>query len=233
MAARGHRRWAWWGILFAPLFIASIVAGNALLATKSLYLPQASAAELRAFYTGNRTAILVQSALQALAALALYRFGRGVTTTLRPVARRAATTRTMAAGTAAASGFLVLAIGCSLLLTASAASLGDAAITVLGKATLMFGGALHLIGLATLITAASITTLRSGTRGRWVGYYGQVIGPLMLLSVLSIVWAPLVKAEVPWRLLASVWIIGVAIVALRGRLDTRGAVPYVPARNLP
>lgn len=232
MAITGNRRWAWWGILFVPAFIGSIVAGNALLATKSLYLPEASAAELRAFYTANRSAVLVQSALQALAAFALYRFGRGVTAALRPFARRDTSARTMVAGTAAAAGFLFLAIGCSLLLAAGAGSFSDAAITLLGRATLTFGGALHLLGLAALITSASVTALRSGTSARWVSHFGRVVGPLMLLSALSIIWTPLVKAEVPWRLLASVWIIGITIAALRGRLATPRTVPHVQTRNL-
>ncbi|MGW5669925.1 hypothetical protein [Micromonospora sp. NPDC003776] len=217
MATRSNRRWGWWGILFALAFIASIAAGNALLSGKALYLPDASAADLRTFYQHNATAVLVQSALQALAAVALYRFGRGLETALQPTAGPRAAAG-MAAGTAVASGFLFLSVACSLLLAAIAKQADDPIVTGVGKATLLSGGVLHLIGLALLVAASSVVALRSATRTRWVFHYGRIIGPLLALSVISIAWPPFVKAEVLWRLLAIVWIGGVAVAVLRGRI---------------
>jgi hypothetical protein len=220
MAVRKSRRWGWWGIVFVLAFVASIPAGNALLAGKSLYLPGASTAELRGFYPGNATAVLVQSALQTLAAFALYRFGRGVWAALQPAAGGGRAVPVMAAGTVAAAGFLFVSVIWSLLLVVSAASASDAIVTGLGKAALLCGGALHLTGLALLVTAASAVALRSGTRTRWVFHYGRIVGPLLALSAISIGWPPLVKAEVLWRLLAIVWIVGVAVAALRGRIGS-------------
>ncbi|MCW3819328.1 hypothetical protein ONA91_33290 [Micromonospora sp. DR5-3] len=219
MVTRSDRRWGWWGILFVLAFIASIPAGNALLAGKALYLPDASAAELRAFYQDNLAAVLVQSALQAVAAVALYQFGRRVGAALEPAAgRREAAVAT--AGTTAAAGFLFLSVVCSLLLLVTAPSAGAAVVAALGKATLLAGGPVHLLGLSLLVTASSVVALRSGTRTRWVFHYGRVAGPLLALSIISIGWSPFVKAEVLWRLLGVIWIVSVAVAALRGGISS-------------
>jgi hypothetical protein len=219
VVVRTSRRWGWWGILFVVAFVASIPAGNALVAGKTLYLPGASAAELRDFYTGSGTAVFVQSALQALAAFALYEFGRGI----RATVGRGRSVPVMTVGTVAAAGFLFVSDICSIVLAVSAKATGDGLVSGLGKATLLSGGTLHLLGLAALVTAASGVALRSGTRTRWVFHYGRVVGPLLALSAVSIVWPQFVKAEVLWRLLAIVWIVGVAVAALRGRIGSSHA----------
>jgi hypothetical protein len=218
VAVRSSRQWGWWGIAFVVAFVASIPAGNALTVGKSLYLPGASAAELRDFYTGSGTAVLVQSALQTLAAFALYRFGRGVGAALQRAGDRGRAVLAMAAGTAAATGFLFLSVVFSLVLVVSAKSAGDGIVAGLGKAALLSGGALHLIGLALLVSASSVVALRSGTRTRWVFHYGRIVGPLLVMSVISIGSPPLMKIEPLWRLLAIVWIVGVAVAVLRGRI---------------
>jgi hypothetical protein len=65
------RRWGWWGFVFTAAFVASLVAGGALAVGKTLYLPGASAAQLRDFYSANGLAVGVQSGLQAVAAVLL------------------------------------------------------------------------------------------------------------------------------------------------------------------
>jgi hypothetical protein len=75
-----NRRWGWWGFVFTAAFVASLVAGGALAVGKTLYLPGASAAQLRDFYSTNELAVSVQSGLQALAALALLLFGHRLRT---------------------------------------------------------------------------------------------------------------------------------------------------------
>ncbi|NJC73839.1 hypothetical protein HC031_29605 [Planosporangium thailandense] len=219
MVVRTGRRWGWWGVLFVVAFVASIPVGSALVAGNTLYLPGASAAELRDFYTVSGTAVFVQSALQALAAFALYEFGCGA----RATVGRGRSVPVMTAGMVAAAGFLLVSDICSILLAVTAQTTSDGLVSGLGKATLLSGGTLHLLGLAVLVTAASGVALRSDTRTRWVFHYGRVVGPLLALSVVSTVWPPFVKAEVLWRLLAIVWIVGVAVAALRGRIGSSQA----------
>lgn len=220
MMVGSSRRWGWWGIAFVVAFIVSIPAGNALTVGKSLYLPGASAVELRGFYTTSTTAVLVQSALQMLAAFALYRFGRGVVAALQPAAGGGRAVSAMAAGAVAAAGFLVVSVVSSLVLVVSAKSASDATVAGLGKVTLLSGGPLHLVGLAVLIGAASFVAVRSHTATRWVFHYGRIAGPLLAVSVISIAWPPLTKAEMLWRLLAIIWIVGVAVAVLRGRISS-------------
>jgi hypothetical protein len=183
-----NRRWGWWGLVFTAAFVASLVAGGALAVGKTLYLPGASAAQLRDFYSTNALAVSVQSGLQAVAALALLLFGHR----LRTYGRAAY------GGAIVATGFLAL--------------------SVLGRAALICGGALHLLGTAVLMRSASTGALRTGARTRWVFRYGLVAGVLIALACASIVWSPLIRLEPVFRLLAMVWIIGVSVAVLRGRL---------------
>jgi hypothetical protein len=211
-----NRRSGWWGFVFTAAFIASLVAGGALAVGKTLYLPDASATQLREFYSTNGLAVGVQSALQAVAALALLMFGR----------RLRAFGRAGYGGTVAAAGFLGLSVVLSVVLTVVAASATDGTLSVLGRAALICGGALHLLGTAVLMWSVSGGALRSGARTRWVFHYGLIAGPLVALSCASILWSPLIKLEPLFRLVAIVWIIGVAVAVLRGRLGrTLAAVP--------
>ncbi|MEV1331409.1 hypothetical protein AB0J20_17745 [Micromonospora costi] len=216
------RRWAWFGPAFVVAFVASIVVGGALATGDSLYLPDASVADLRAFYGHNLPAVVAQSALQVLAAVALYRFGRGLHRNLWPDRPDGLDRlgRMAAWGNAAAAGFLLLSVLTSVTLAAVAEPADAGVVSALGTATLLSGGALHLAGLAVFVTASSVAaSLRRRTRGRWTFRYGRWAGPLVAVSVVSIVWPPLLRLEPLWRLVAVVWIVGVAVAALRGGLD--------------
>lgn len=217
-AAPGRRwGWGWWGIAFVVAFVASIAAGNALKVGESLYLPDASVAQLRDFYAGSGTAVLVQSALQILAAVALYRFGWRLRTALRAEGTRAGAV--MGWGTAITAGSLLASVLCGLALLLVAVQAGDTTVAGLGRAALVLGGAAHLLGSGLLITAASAVAWRSHRRPRWVFGYGRFAGPLVAASALSILVPPLVRPEPAFRLLAAVWLVGVGIGVLRGAFD--------------
>ncbi|MEV4199669.1 hypothetical protein [Micromonospora globbae] len=215
------RRWAWFGPAFVVAFVASIVVGGALATGDTLYLPDASVADLRAFYGHNLPAVVAQSALQVFAAVALYLFGRGLHRGLWPDRLDGLDRlgRVAAWGNAAAAGFLLLSVLTSVTLAAVAERAGAGVVSALGTATLLCGGALHLAGLAVFVTASSVAGLRRRTRGRWVFRYGRWAGPLVAVSVVSIVWPPLLRLEPLWRLVAIVWIVGVTVAALRNGLD--------------
>ncbi|MGK5740250.1 hypothetical protein [Micromonospora sp. URMC 103] len=223
-AGAGGRRWGWWGITFVVAFVASIAAGNALQAGESLYLPDASVAQLRDFYGGSDTAVLVQSALQALAAVALYRFGFRLRAALSAEGTRAGAVTVW--GTVVGAGAMLASVLCALALLLVAPSAGDTTVSGLGRATLVLGGAVHLLGSGLLIAAASVAAWRSRRRPRWVFGYGRVAGPLVAASALSAVLPPLVRPEPAFRLLAAVWLVGVGVGVLRGRLvGTSGDQP--------
>src|SRR6185369_9826771 len=125
-----NRRWGWWGPVFAATFVISLVAGGVLAVGKTLYLPDASAAQLRDFYSANGLAVGVQSGLQVVAALALFLFGRRL-----PASGRAAS-----GGSVAAAGFLGLSAVLSLLLTIVAPDTPESVLSMLGRAILICGG---------------------------------------------------------------------------------------------
>lgn len=203
--------------MFVVAFLASIVAGNMLTVGPSLYLPGASVEQLRVFYGTSGAAVIVQSGLQALAAIALYWFGIRMRAALRGAGGRRAVTA-MGWGTGIAAGSLLASVGCALVLMLVAASASDGAVAGLGRSTLVLGGAAHLLGSGLLITVTSTVALRSGARTRWVFGYGRFAGPVVALSAVSVLFPPLIRPEPPFRLLAAVWIVGAAVAALRGRL---------------
>ncbi|MEV4808652.1 hypothetical protein [Micromonospora avicenniae] len=208
MTGLDSRRSGWWGFVFTAAFVGSLIAGGALAVGKTLYLPGASAAQLRDFYSSNGLAVGVQSGLQVVAAFALLLFGR----------RLRAFGRAVYGGAVAAAGFLGLSVLLSVLLTVVAASASDAVLSGLGRAALICGGALHLLGTGVLMRSASAGGLGSGATTRWVFRYGLLAGPLVALACVSIPWPPLIKLEPLFRLAAIVWIIGVAVAVLRGRI---------------
>src|SRR3712207_6281869 len=61
------------GVLFVGFFIASLLLGG-VLASTSLPMPGAPAAEVARYYNDGRTAVLVASTLQALSAVSLIVF---------------------------------------------------------------------------------------------------------------------------------------------------------------
>jgi hypothetical protein len=193
------------GPLFVAGFIASIAAGAALAKT-SLFLPGASANELRDYYTHSGAAVVTAAVLQILAAGALLWFGRGVADTVGG-GRRVKTMAWIAAGAFAASAVL------SLVSMAMAATASDGTLHLVGRLTLALGGPAHLLGLGGLIWIASRAARESGRGPRWVWKFGTVVAPLMLLSLVSVAAPPLVRAEPLWRLLTAVWIITVSLRA--------------------
>ena len=215
--AGAGRRWGWWGIAFVVAFVASIAAGSALTVGQGLYLPEASVMQLRAFYGANGATVLVQSALQLLAVIAIFRFGYRLRAALRPTSARASAA--IGCGTAVAAGSMLASVLCVLALLAFATSASGAIVAGLGKAALVLGGAVHLLGSGLLITVASAVASRSHLRPRWVFLYGRAAGPLVAASALSVVVPPLVRPEPAFRLLAAVWLVGVSIGALRGRFS--------------
>jgi hypothetical protein len=214
------RRWGWWGIVFVAAFVAGIAAGSALKAGESLYLPDASVAQLRDFYAASRAAVLVQSALQILAAVALYRFGWRLRTALHAEGTRAGAV--LGWGTAISAGSLFASVVCGLALLVVAGQAGDTTVAGLGRAALVLGGAAHLLGAGLLITAASAVARRSHRRPRWVFGYGRFVGPLVAASAVSVLLPPLVRPEPAFRLLAAVWLVGSGIGVLRGAFDEVG-----------
>ncbi|MDH6710101.1 hypothetical protein P3T27_006850 [Kitasatospora sp. MAA19] len=207
MDSRNLRRgWRLGGPIFVVGFIASLVFG-AVLARGSVFLPTATAGQLRGYYDHSGTAVAVSSLLQLVAAAGLLRFGLGVSAAVG-ADRRARFAMWLAAGAFAVSSVLALA------LAAVAARAGDGTLLVLARLTLAVGGPIHLTGLAGLLWYVSRRALAQGRGPRWLVLFGVAVGPLLLLSLVSIPVPAVTRAEPLWRLLAAVWITGVSAVGL-------------------
>ncbi|MFJ3339440.1 hypothetical protein [Streptomyces sp. NPDC086766] len=193
--------------MFVIGFVASLVAG-ALLARSSLFLPGATAGQLRDYYTGSQLAVGVSSLLQLLAAAGLAWFGHGLSAAVG--AGRWATSATWLAASA-----FVLSCALSLSLVAVAGSVGDGTLLVLARLTLAFGGPVHLTGLAGLLWFSSRAALAHGQGPRWVMRFGILISPLLLVSLVSLILPAVTRGEPLWRLLAAVWLIAVSAANLR------------------
>lgn len=193
--------------MFVIGFVASLITG-ALLARTSLFLPGATAGQLRDYYTGSQLAVGVSSLLQLLAAAGLAWLGRGVS------AATGAGRRARYATWIAASAF-VLSCALSLSLVAVAGSVGEGTLLVLARLTLAFGGPVHLAGLAGLLWFSSRAALADGQGPRWVMRFGVMIAPLLLVSLVSLLLPAVTRVEPLWRLLVAVWLIAVSAADVR------------------
>ncbi|MCO6005283.1 hypothetical protein NE236_09820 [Actinoallomurus purpureus] len=206
------RGWRPAGVGFVLAFVASLVASG-VLARTSLYLPDASAAELREYYTGSVAAVVAASTLQAVAALGLAWFSAGLARTLDPAAGPIAGRVRWAGGVSAAA--FAASVVLSLLLVLIADDAGDGTLTILGRSTLACGGALHLTGMGVLVWLVSRNGLATGFRPRWALRFGLVLAPLLAVSMVSIVATPVTRLEPLWRLLSAVWLIAVCAAGRR------------------
>ncbi|MCO6000034.1 hypothetical protein [Actinoallomurus rhizosphaericola] len=205
------RAWRPAGVGFVVAFVAGLVASG-VLAKTSLYLPDASAAQLREYYTGSAAAVVTAATLQAIAAVCLAWFTAGLARTLVPEGPAAGRVRWAGGASAAAFG---ASVALSLLLVAIADDAGDGTLTVLGRVTLACGGALHLTSLGILIWLVSRTGMATGLRPRWALRFGLVVAPLLAVSMVSIVVTPVTRLEPLWRLLSAVWLVAMATAGRR------------------
>ncbi|MFL6057041.1 MAG: hypothetical protein ACJ72W_29705 [Actinoallomurus sp.] len=204
--------WRLAGVGFVLAFVASLVASGAL-ATMSLYLPDASAAQLREYYTGSVAAVVTAAILQAVGAVCLAWFSVGLARTLDPAAGPVAR-RVRWAGWVSAAAFAASVV-LSLLLVLIADGAGNGTLKGLGRLTLACGGALHLTGLGILVWFVSRSGLPAGFRPRWALLFGLVLAPLLAVSLVSIVVTPVTRLEPLWRLLSAIWVIALCVAGRR------------------
>lgn len=202
-----RRGWRLGGPVFVIGFVASLIAG-AVLARSSLFLPGATAAQLRDYYSHSGIAVGVSALLQLVAAVGLVWFGVGVSTAV------GAGRRARVATWVAAAAFVVSCV-VSLTLVAVASGVGDGTLLVVARLTLAFGGPVHLAGLAGLLWFGSRAALAAGRGSRLVMRFGVVVSPLLLASLASLAVPAVTRVEPLWRLLAAVWLIAVSASALR------------------
>ena len=209
--------WALSGVLFAAFFIVGVVLGG-VLASTTLPLPGAPAAEVARYYDDSRTAVLVLSLFQVLSAVLLFVFVASVATFARSTAgeRRALPGLTSGGGALAAAFLLVSALlGWVLALTAG--GLGLDLVGTLRSLNFLSGGTLHVASLGLFMGAASIAALRAKALPRWIPWLGIVAAALSILSLASLVLFPASVLIPLGRLLAFVWSIAVGLVLALGK----------------
>ena len=210
------------GVLFAAFFIASLVLGG-VLASTSLPMPSAPAAEVARYYNDSRTAVLVASTLQALSAVSLIVFAGCVAAFVRRPAGETGVSPHMALGggiLAATSLLLSVCLSIALVPVAAGGNLG--LIDTLRELNFLAGGPVHIPLLGLFVGAASIAALRAKALPRWIYWIGISAATLSLLSLTSLLWFPATLLLPLGRLLAFVWSVAVSFALVRTDLSTGG-----------
>ena len=206
-AMRPPRFWRIGAPLFVGGFVASLVAGSVLVPV-SLFLPAAGTAELRTYYTQGTLGVTVAAVLQLVAAGGLVWFGDGLAIASGGDRRVRSSTRLSAVAFALSSLL-------SLVLVGLASGTADSTLLLLARLTLSFGGPVHLAGLAGMLWFASRDGLAVGRGPRFLLRAGSVIGPLQLVSLLSLAITPVTRVEPLLRLLAALWLLSIACSGVR------------------
>jgi len=223
ITARSRNLRALGGVLFAAFFIAGGVLGG-VLASGSLPLPGAPAAEVARYFTESRTAVLVSGLFQVLSAISLFVFVAPVTAFARRIAgeRRALPGLTSGGGALAAVFLLVSALlGWVLALTAAGLELD--LVGTLRNLNFLSGGAAHVASLGLFVGATSIAALRARALPRWILWLGILAAALSILSLASLVWFPATILLPLGRLLSLIWSIAVGLVLALGKQREPGA----------
>ncbi len=208
------------GVLFAAFFIASLVLGG-VLASTSLPMPGAPAAEVARYYNDSRTAVLVVGSLQALSAVSLIVFATCVAAFMRRPAGETGVLPHMALGGGnLAAAFLLLSVCLSVALIPVAAGGNLGLVDTLRELNFLAGGPVHIPLLGLFVGAAAIAGLRGKALPRWISWIGILAATLSLLSLTSLLWFPATMLLPLGRLLAFVWSVAVSLVLVRNELST-------------
>ena len=208
------------GILFAAFFIASLVLGG-MLASTSLPMPGAPAAEVARYYNDSRMAVLIASSLQALSAVSLIIFAVCAAAFVRrPTGESGVLPHIALGGGVSAAAFLLLSAGLSVALVPVAAGGNLGFIDTLRELNFLAGGPVHIPLLGLFVGAASIAALRAKALPRWISWIGISAATLSLLSLTSLLWFPATVLLPLGRLLAFVWSVAVSLVLVRNDLST-------------
>ena len=208
------------GVLFAVFFIASLVLGW-VLASTSLPMPGAPAAEVARYYNDSQTAVLVVSTLQTLSAVSLIVFAGCVAAFVqRPAGETGVLPHMALSGGILAAAFLLLSVCLSVALVQVAAGGNLGHIDTLRELNFLAGGPVHIPLLGLFVGAASITALRAKALPRWIYWIGISAATLSLLSLTSLLWFPATLLLPLGRLLSFVWSVAVSLVLVRNDLST-------------
>lgn len=215
--------WALGGILFAVFFITGGVLGG-VLASGSLPLPGAPAAEVADYYTENRTAVLVSGLFQVFSASSLFVFALCVASfVIRSAGERGVLSGLALGGGTSAAIFLLVSALLGWVLTVTAAGLGLDLVSTLRDLNFLFGGVAHVVSLGLFVGVTSIAALRAKALPRWIFWLGTLVAALSILSLTSLVFFPATILLPLGRLLAFVWSIAVGLVLAFGKRRELGA----------
>ena len=214
---RQRNLWALSGVLFAALFLASLVLGG-VLAAGSFPLPGAPATDVTRYFTESRTAVLVSGSFQVLSAASLLAFAPCVASLVRSTENGtgALLGLTLGGGNLAAI-FLLASALLGWVLALAAAELGPGLVGTLRSLNFLTGGAAHVASLGLFVGAASIAALGAKALPRWILGLGVVAATLSILSLVSLLWFPATILLPLGRLLSLVWSIALGLVLALGR----------------
>lgn len=202
-----------WGIGFAAAFILSLLLAAAL-ATGSLPLPDDPVDDVVAYTRDNEAVIVLVAALQALSAIALWRFVPAVTTLVERYERGPVRIALLAGAVSAVS--LAFSAVFTIVQVVIVSADSRTGVGLVRDLTYYLGGVMHLVSLAPVIGIHAWPAARGRLPVRWLGIVGMIAVVACYLTILS----PFISATTVFlplgRLLAFVWSVGVGILLLRG-----------------
>jgi hypothetical protein len=213
--------WSVWqpltGVVFAALFLAQSVVGDAL-ATIPLPLPGAPAAEVARYFTASQTAAVAGAVAQIVTAVSLLVFaGYAVNIVRLTWSDGGALPGLTLAGGLLASAFLLASALFGLALVPVAAGGNLPLVDILRNLNFLSGGTLHVASLGVFVGAASIAALRANALPVWIVWLGIVTAAVAILSLASLVVFPATLLILVGRWLTFVWSIAVGIVLAFGK----------------
>lgn len=199
------------GIAFVGLFVLALVL-QGVLASGTYPSPYESSDTITSWVSNSHDALRAQSILQSLAALALIPFTAAVASYLRRNGDEggALSGLTLGGGVLASATMLLSAL-CAWILTRSAVEENVSVLRAVHDLAFMTGGPGHVMALSAVVGPGSIAALRTGMLPRWLSWLGLIAAAFSLLSAFALLLEEASVLLPIGRLLAAVWIVGVAI----------------------
>ncbi|MCW3818513.1 hypothetical protein ONA91_29150 [Micromonospora sp. DR5-3] len=173
-------------VVFAALFIASLVLGTLLASGKPYPSPFGPAADILAYFRDHQHAVQVSAALQFAAAIPLAIYTATASARLHQLGVRAPGATITLIGGALSAGFLAL---CGLLgwVTSQPEVLDEPALVrALQFLTFATGGVGHVVPLGLLIAGVAVPGLLARLLPRWLAWSGLAIAAVAEIATVSL-----------------------------------------------
>lgn len=194
-------------VVFAGLFVASLVSGTVLAGGDHFPSPFGPEAAAGMYFSRHATAVTVSAFLQFAAAIPLGIYTATAVSRLQFFGLRVAGVFIALFGGLAASFFLALSGLVQWVLAQTAATAGPGPVRVLHFFAFATGGPGHVVPLGLLLAGISVTAGLTRRLPKWMMVFGLIVAAIAELSTLSLVFPSAAWLLPLARFPALVWIL--------------------------